>query len=94
MNNKPEFNESNDKLKKYHYFWDQFDELIIIKPQNYNFSFKWRENAEQKMDKGMSKEEIQTFVQFFQTCLPPDIYFEDLLLNRKQIKNEIIIIKK
>lgn len=85
------FYNSNNNLKNYEKYWDMCNELIIIKPELFNYSFTWRENAEKKQGKGMNSQEIKEFVQYFLDCLPPDQYYENILANRNIHKNNLIV---
>lgn len=85
------FKANNTKLKPYEQVWNIFEELIVLKPRNFEFSFNWRADAEAKMGGGMSSEGVRQFVQYFFNCLPPDRYFRNILSNRDKYKNKIIL---
>lgn len=75
----------NDGLATYERVWDTFDLLISMKPIDYNFSVRWRLEAEQKMriqtGSGMSDEEVLSFVSWYWKVLHPAIYVP-IILNK------------
>lgn len=85
------FDVNNSLLKQYERIWDLFDELLVIKPESYTYSYQWREDAERQLGKGMDTEEIKRFVQYFMNCLPQDVYFDDIVARRDKYKNNLIL---
>ena len=63
--------------------WDLLDDLIVLWPEDVDFSKSWRVEAEEKM-KGQGKEgkstgEINEFVDYFWRAVNPKIYIEELI---------------
>lgn len=77
--------EMNRQLQAYVPLWERLDGLLVLYPQDYHWSVQWRQEAEQKMKAqgkaGMSDDDIQEFVQYFQKSLHPEIFFPPLLKN-------------
>lgn len=69
-------------LRDYCELWDLFNDLIILWPENVDFSKNWRVEAEEKMKgkgkEGKSKCEIEDFVEYFWKAVNPKLYLEDL----------------
>ena len=69
-------------LEDYCVLWDLLDDLIILWPDNVDFSKKWRVEAEEKMKdggkEGKSKSEIEEFVEYFWKAVHPKIYIREL----------------
>ncbi|EAR87527.1 glycerate kinase (macronuclear) [Tetrahymena thermophila SB210] len=72
-----------EKLKEYYKLWDSLHSLLIITPEDYNFSRQWRKDAEHKMiaktGKGMTDEQLDQFVDYFWKSLHPQIYIDNQL---------------
>lgn len=85
------FRLNNPQLAAYEPIWDTFDELIILKPEQFSFSFDWRAQAEAKLASGMSPAQVREFVQYFLNCLPPDAYFRQILNDRPRFRNHVIL---
>jgi D-glycerate 3-kinase len=87
---------SNKNLQEYLPLWEKLDRLMIIYPDNYHHSKKWRLEAEQKMiasgKTGMSEEEINQFVEYFWKALHPDLFISPLI-NNSQLTDLVIEIK-
>ncbi len=75
----------NQRLKEYLPLWEMLDYLIVLNPQDYRYSLKWRQEAERKMiaegKTGMSDKEIEEFVNYFWKALHPEIFIEPLTQN-------------
>lgn len=72
---------SNENLKDWDN-WDFLDTLIVLKPKDFEYSFKWRLEAERRQggkSGGMSDEEIKDFVQYFINSLDPGTYYGKLI---------------
>lgn len=73
-------NKMNDKLNDYKKLWNFIDIMIILRPEQYELSRKWRIQAEEEMiqrtGKGLNNEAINKFIDFFWECLPPYLFFE------------------
>lgn len=81
----------NQKLFDYKHLWDHFQELIVLKPENYRYSFQWRAQAEKGIKGGMDEKEIERFVGYFMNCLPPEIYYQSILNDRERFRNRLIL---
>ncbi|WP_338442004.1 hypothetical protein VZG28_02460 [Synechococcus elongatus IITB4] len=72
----------NQRLKDYEPLWTSFDQLLILRPQDFRWSYDWRLQAEQELQhqrgQGMSAEAIATFVQYFWKALHPQLFIEPL----------------
>ncbi|MEL6777410.1 MAG: glycerate kinase [Cyanobacteria bacterium J06597_16] len=80
----------NDRLRDYLPLWHQLDSLIVLHPENYQFSKQWRQQAEQALKQkaslqtgksvtgGLSNLEIDAFVTYFWKALHPDLFIEPL----------------
>ena len=75
----------NQQLKAYLPLWKQLDSLIILYPEDYRLSKKWRKEAEQKMilsgKTGMTEQQIDQFVNYFWKALHPQLYITPLAKN-------------
>ena len=77
--------EVNEKLKDYLKIWDLFDEFLLVKPEDYEFSKKWRIETE-KVNGGMDEQSIDYFIDYFWKSVPPQVYFNNMLDNNYSIK--------
>jgi D-glycerate 3-kinase len=80
----PDFSQDmNRALDAYLPLWQLLDRSIVIYPQDYRWSIEWRQQAEREMTRqgksGMSDRQVEEFVKYFWSALPPNLYFEDLL---------------
>jgi len=75
----------NERLKEYLPLWEMLDYLMILNPQDYRYSLKWRQEAEEKMiaegKTGMTNQEIEEFVNYFWKALHPEIFIKPLIKN-------------
>jgi len=75
----------NERLKEYLSLWEMLDYLMILNPEDYRYSLKWRQEAERKMiaegKTGMSDKEIEEFVNYFWKALHPEIFIKPLTQN-------------
>lgn len=73
---------SNQQLQNYLPLWQLIDKLIMLYPNNYQYSLQWRLQAEQEMiysgKPGMDSEKITEFVQYFWQALPPQLFLTPL----------------
>lgn len=54
------------------------DQLVVLKPENFNYSIEWRTQQERNNSQGMTDEKIAQFVLQSLRSLPPDIYYRDI----------------
>ena len=82
---------SNENLQKYK--WDEWiTRLYVLRPTDFDFSIDWRLEAEKKMGKGMSEQEIRSFVHYFFESLSPSVYYDNLVnINPQYLAIEFII---
>lgn len=68
----------NKQLRKYEPIWKQLDYIIVLEPENFFYSYKWRLEAEQKVYKttgyGMADEQVLSMVSYYWKCLHPKVY--------------------
>ncbi|GAB4350831.1 MAG: hypothetical protein Fur0042_18890 [Cyanophyceae cyanobacterium] len=68
----------NERLKAYQPLWDQCDRLLVLYPEDYRASKRWRREAEQRQrDRGagaMDDAEVDAFVDYFWTALHPELF--------------------
>jgi D-glycerate 3-kinase len=84
---------SNHKLQEYETFWNKLDSLILLYPEQFEYSIEWRLEAEEKMKasgkNGMSESEIRDFVAYFWASLHPAIYVNNLKQKEGVLKLEV-----
>lgn len=68
----------NDKLKEYVRIWNFVDFWMVIRPKKYQYSKKWRSDAEKKNKQGMKYHTMQEFLNYFWLTVPPEIYFSKI----------------
>ncbi len=72
----------NRQLKAYLPLWDYLDSLIVLRPEDYRLSQRWRQQAEKQMieagKSGLCDEEIAAFVTYFWRALHPQLFIEPL----------------
>lgn len=77
--------ECNANLYNYLPLWDYLDSLIVLVPEDYQYSLQWRLEAEHKLiasgKTGMSDREITQFVEYFWKALHPELFLPRLLGN-------------
>jgi D-glycerate 3-kinase len=70
----------NAKLSDYLPLWERLDKLIVLYPQDYRISQVWRSQAEREAiaagKSGMTKDEINRFVEYFWKSLHPDLFIK------------------
>ncbi|MCA6574498.1 MAG: glycerate kinase [Pseudanabaena sp.] len=75
--------ECNANLYNYLPLWDYLDSLIVLIPENYQYSLQWRLEAEHKLiasgKTGMSDHEITQFVEYFWKALHPELFLPRML---------------
>ena len=78
--------DNNHRLEAYLPLWNRLDGLIILSPVDYRLSKQWRKEAEQKMiekgKSGMSKAEVDQFVEYFWRSLHPELFITPLIENK------------
>ncbi|MBD2392962.1 glycerate kinase [Cyanobacterium aponinum FACHB-4101] len=79
----------NRRLKEYLPLWEKLNYLMILNPEDYRYSLKWRQEAEQKMiaqgKTGMNNQEIEEFVFYFWKALHPEIFIKPLIENPQSV---------
>lgn len=82
----------NAELDNYLPLWEYLDSLIVLKPEDYQYSLQWRREAEHKLiasgKSGLSDIEITQFVEYFWKALHPD-FFMPPMLDRADLVVEI-----
>ena len=75
--------ECNANLYDYLPLWDYLDRLIVLKPEDYQYSLQWRIEAEHKLidsgKTGMSDAEITQFVEYFWKALHPELFMHQMV---------------
>ncbi|MEI6329958.1 MAG: glycerate kinase [Pseudanabaena sp. ELA645] len=75
--------ECNANLYNYLPLWDYLDSLIVLKPEDYQYSLQWRIEAEHKLidagKTGMSDAEITQFVEYFWKALHPELFMSQMI---------------
>ncbi len=75
--------ECNANLYNYLPLWDYLDSLIVLVPEDYQYSLQWRLEAEHKLiasgKTGMSDQETTQFVEYFWKALHPELFLPRLL---------------
>ena len=75
--------ECNANLYDYLTLWDYCDRLIVLKPEDYQYSLQWRIEAEHKLidsgKTGMSDAEITQFVEYFWKALHPELFMHQMV---------------
>lgn len=70
--------ECNANLYNYLPLWEYLDHLIVLVPEDYNYSLQWRIEAEHKLmatgKAGMNDQEITQFVEYFWKALHPELF--------------------
>ncbi|WP_238154226.1 hypothetical protein [Synechococcus elongatus] len=72
----------NRRLVDYEPLWAFIDQLLILRPQDFRWSYDWRLQAEQELQRqrgqAMSPEAIADFVQYFWKALHPQLFIEPI----------------
>jgi D-glycerate 3-kinase len=75
--------ECNANLYDYLPLWDYCDRLIVLKPEDYQYSLQWRIEAEHKLidsgKTGMGDAEITQFVEYFWKALHPELFMPQMV---------------
>jgi len=75
--------ECNANLYNYLPLWDYIDSLIVLKPEDYQYSLQWRIEAEHKLiaagKTGLNDDEITQFVEYFWKALHPELFMPQML---------------
>jgi D-glycerate 3-kinase len=70
---------SQENLEAWNNF-DFLDSLVVIKPQDFNYSIEWRKEQENRdNDKGMTPEQVEDFVNYFFRSINPEIYYRGIV---------------
>jgi D-glycerate 3-kinase len=73
----------HDRLLDYVPLWDTLDDLVILRPQDYRLSQRWRTEAEAQLRQegrgGMTDEAVAAFVEYFWQALHPEIFLPPLV---------------
>ena len=76
--------ECNANLYNYLPLWEYIDSLIVLKPEDYQYSLQWRIEAEHKLinsgKTGMSDDEITQFVEYFWKAIHPELFLHPMLV--------------
>jgi len=84
--------EVNENLKDYLKIWDYFDSFLVLCPQDFTYSRKWKATVE-TLRKTLTKDMIEIYIEYYWNSLPPTVYFKKLLepgYNIKTFKNEVL----
>jgi len=72
----------NRQLKRYQPLWALLDSLVVLVQEDYQLSYEWRLQAEQKMraagKESLSDREIASFVTYFWQALHPELFISPL----------------
>ena len=75
--------ECNANLDNYLPLWKYLDSLIVLVPEDYQYSRQWRIEAEHKLialgKSGMSDQEITQFVEYFWKALHPELFMPRMI---------------
>lgn len=75
--------ECNANLYNYLPLWEYLDGLIVLVPEDYQYSLQWRIEAEHKLvnsgKTGMSDQEITQFVEYFWKALHPELFMPRMI---------------
>ena len=75
--------ECNANLYNYLPLWEYLDSLIVLVPEDYNYSLQWRLAAEHNLiaagKSGMSDSEITQFVEYFWKALHPELFMPRMI---------------
>jgi D-glycerate 3-kinase len=80
----------DEKLREYKYLWNSCDEWIVLRPYDFDYSRRWRIEAERVNKQGLNEEIITDFVNYFWESLPPHIYFEKLSKDKKILQMTVL----
>ncbi|MEM9088132.1 MAG: glycerate kinase, partial [Cyanobacteria bacterium P01_F01_bin.53] len=79
--------DNNRRLHDYRTLWDRLDSLMVLYPEDYRLSQRWRLQAEQAMKaqgkSGLADEEIEAFVTYFWKALHPQLFITPLTQSEK-----------
>jgi len=75
----------NSKLYYYQPLWNSVNYWMIIKPFKYEYSKKWRHEAEKNNKQKMSYKTLQKFINYFWDSVPPYLYFPRIEKNKNPI---------
>lgn len=84
----------NNNLHNYTPLWNQVNYWIIMKPIKYEFSKKWRHDAEKNNIQKMKYKTLQEFINYFWNTVPPYIYFPRIEKNKNPILTLVIDIDR
>lgn len=73
----------NGRLAAYLPLWDAIDALLVLYPDDYRYSLRWRQEAEQRAraagKAGMDDREVARFVTYFWRALHPELFVRPLI---------------
>jgi D-glycerate 3-kinase len=73
----------NQSLRQYLPLWERLDSLLILYAEDYRYSKRWRQQAEQRMQAqgkfGMGDRQIEEFVEYFWKALHPELFIRPLI---------------
>jgi D-glycerate 3-kinase len=75
----------NKKLYGYQPLWNYVDYWVILKPKKFEYSRKWRAQAEKDNKQGMGYKQMQDFLNYFWLTVPPSIYFPRIESNKQPV---------
>ncbi len=84
----------NKKLDEYLPLWDLIEFMNVLYVPNYEWSLKWRDQAEDVLraqGKGMSHEEIREFIYYFWRSVHPGIQIKNLAQDKEHTDQVVII---
>lgn len=64
----------------------------MMKPENFNYSYQWRLDAEKRMGGGMNKEQLERFVSYFMESLNPEVYYGNLFESKPRYLSTVLTI--
>jgi D-glycerate 3-kinase len=82
--------------------WRLVDKWIFLRPLKFEYSRKWRIEAEKYHNRGKSEKEVNQLVDYFWEAMPPEVYFHSINFGKNlllvteldQERNNYIIINK
>jgi D-glycerate 3-kinase len=85
----------NQQLADYLPLWEKLDSLIVLYPQDYRYSIKWRKEAEHEMiasgRPGMTDIQVEEFVSYFWRALHPELFIKPLITSPQYVDSVIEI---
>jgi len=76
----------NHRLESYQQLWSLLDSLVVLQPEDYRYSLRWRQSAELQMiaqgKMGLSVSQITEFVNYFWKALHPELFITPLACHK------------